>query len=135
MTIGILKYKRCNLSFRDVPERMSPRRNNMQYLRVFSKKDDDFTRYWGSVSTEKVDKDNKSTGKYARANISVRMSSAAAEVFKDNAVKTKTKGIKQLNCKITDAWLKAAEPKDGESFVYLFVNSMEPAEQDDEEED
>ena len=107
----------------------------MQYLRVFSKKDDEYVRYWASVSTEKVGKDNKPTGKYARANISVRMSSAAAEVFKDNAQKTKTKGIKQLNCKITDAWLKAAEPKEGEAFVYLFVNSLEPAEQDEEEDD
>ena len=108
---------------------------NMQYLRVFSKKDDDFVRYWASVSTEKVDKDNKPTGKYARANISVRLSADAAEVFKENCVKTKTKGIKQLNCKIGDAWLKASEPKDGEAFVYLFVNSLEPAEQDEEEDD
>lgn len=116
-------------------EDVSKEKTEMQYLRVFSKKDDDFVRYWASVSTEKVDKDNKPTGKYARANISVRLSSAAAEVFKDNAVKTKTKGIRQLNCKIGDAWLKASEPKDGEAFVYLFVNSMEPAEQDEEEDD
>ena len=107
----------------------------MQYLRVFSKKEDEYVRYWASVSTEKTDKDGKGTGKYARANISVRLSSAAAEVFKDSSVKTKTKGIKQLNCKIGDAWLKAAEPKDGEAFVYLFVNTLEPAEQDEEDEE
>ena len=107
----------------------------MQYIRVFSKKEEDYVRYWASISTEKTDKDGKGTGKYARANISVRMSSAAAEVFKDNAAKTKTKGIKQLNCKINDAWLKAAEPKDGEAFVYLFVNALEPAESEEDEED
>ena len=130
-----LKYKRYHLSCRDVPRGCLQGETEMQYLRVFSKKDDDFVRYWASVSTEKVDKDNKPTGKYARANISVRLSADAAEVFKENCVKTKTKGIKQLNCKIGDAWLKASEPKDGEAFVYLFVNSLEPAEQDDEEED
>ena len=116
-------------------EDVSKEKTEMQYLRVFSKKDDDFVRYWASVSTEKVDKDNKPTGKYARANISVRLSADAAEVFKKNCVKTKTKGIKQLNCKIGDAWLKASEPKDGEAFVYLFVNSLEPAEQEEEEDD
>lgn len=107
----------------------------MQYMRIFSKKEDDFVRYWASISTEKTDKDGKGTGKYARANLSVRLSSDAAEIFKDEAVKTKTKGIKQLNVKVTDFWLKAAEPKEGVSFVYIFINKMESAQSDDAEED
>lgn len=107
----------------------------MQYMRIFSKKEDDYVRYWASISTEKTDKDGKGTGKYARANISVRLSGKAQEIFKDKSLKTKTKGIKQLNVKVTDLWLKAAEPKDGEAFVYIFVNAIEPAESSDEEED
>ena len=107
----------------------------MQYLRVFSKKEDDFVRYWASISTEKTDKDGKGTGKYARANMSVRLSSAAADLFKDHAEKTKTKGIKQLNVKATDFWLKATEPKEGDPFVYIFLNKFEVAEKNDDEED
>ena len=107
----------------------------MQYLRVFSKKEDDFVRYWASISTEKTDKDGKGTGKYARANMPVRLSSAAADLFKDHAEKTKTKGIKQLNVKATDFWLKATEPKEGDPFVYIFLNKFEVAEKADEEDD
>ena len=108
----------------------------MQYMRIFSKKEDDYVRYWASISTKKTDKDGKGTGKYSRANISVRLSGKAQEVFKENSLKTKTKGIKQLNVKVTDLWLKSAEPKEGEAFVYIFVNTIEPAESsDDDEED
>lgn len=108
----------------------------MQYMRIFSKKEDDYVRYWASISTEKTDKNGKGTGKYARANISVRLSGKAQKVFKENSLKTKTKGIKQLNVKVTDLWLKSAEPKEGEAFVYIFVNTIEPAESsDDDEED
>lgn len=111
------------------------RSETMQYLRVFSKKEDDFVRYWASISTEKTDKDGNGTGKYARANMSVRLSSAAAELFKEHAEKTKTKGIKQLNVKATDFWLKATEPKEGDPFVYIFLNKFEIAEKSDEEDD
>ena len=109
----------------------------MQYLRIFSKKTDDYVRYWASVSTPKTDKDGNKTDKYMRANISLRLSDEAVKIFKDNAEKTKTKGIKQLNVKVTEAWLKAHEPKEGDPFVYLFVNKIVPAEseEDDEEED
>ena len=107
----------------------------MQYMRIFSKKEDEYVRYWASVSTEKVDKDNKETGEYMRATISVRLSASALKVFDDNKVKTKTKGIKNLNVKMTDGWLKAYEPKDGQPFVYLFINKMEPADPSDEDEE
>lgn len=105
----------------------------MQYMRIFGKKTDDYVRYWASISTAKVDEKNKKTGEYMRANLSVRLSETAEDVFKEYAEKTKTKGIKQLNVKMTDGWLKAWEPKDGDPFVYIFINKMEPA--DDGEED
>ena len=104
----------------------------MQYMRIFSKKTDDYVRYWASVSTEKADKNGKGTGEYARANIPVRLSGAAAEVFEDNSLRTKTKGIKQFNAKVSDFWLKAAEPKDGDPFVYVFINKMEIADEEDD---
>ena len=114
------------------------RRKDMQYLRVFRKKDQDgdFYRYWGSVSTEKVDKEGKGTGEYARASIPVRLSQKAQEVFKDNAEKTKSKGTKQLNAKV-EGWLKAAEPKEGNPYVYMFIDTIEPIQNndDDDEED
>lgn len=105
----------------------------MQYMRIFSKKEDDYVRYWASVSTEKVDKDNKPTGEYMRANISVRLSAAALKVFDDNKIKTKTKGIKNLNVKMTDGWLKAYEPKEGQPFVYLFINTIEVIDESDDD--
>ena len=105
-----------------------------QYMRIFSKNvEDDFIRYWASVSTEKT-KDGKGTGKYARANITCRLSRDAEETFKTKSEKTKTKGIRQLNGKV-DGWLKAAETKEGESFLFLFVNTIEPADIEDDEED
>ncbi len=104
----------------------------MQYMRIFSKKTDDYVRYWASISTEKADKNGKGTGEYARANIPVRLSGAATEVFEDHSLRTKTKGIKQFNAKVSDFWLKAAEPKDGDPFVYVFINKMEIADEEDE---
>ena len=105
----------------------------MQYMRIFRKKSDDgeFYRYWAGISTEKVDKDGKGTGNYARANIPIRLSTKAAEVYNDNCEKTKTKGTKQLNGKI-EGWLCAAEPKEGQPYVYLFINSIELVPEDDE---
>ena len=118
------------MSVRDVSKEKT-----MQYIRIFRKKDDEeeFFRYWASIATEKLDKDGKGTGKYHRANIPVRMSKDAVRVFEDNMSKTKTKGIKQLNGKI-EGWLKAFEPEEGNPYVYLFVNSIEPVsdEEDDE---
>ena len=103
----------------------------MQYLRIFGKKGEDFTRYWASVSTEKT-KDGKGTGKYMRANISVRLSKDAEETFKDNAVKSKSKGVKHVYGKV-EGWLKAAETSEGEGYLYLFVNSIEVEESEEEE--
>lgn len=106
----------------------------MQYLRIFSKKEDEYVRYWASISTEKTNKDGKGTGKYARANMSVRLSKDAEEVYNESCERTKTKGIKQLNVKAEDFWLKAAEPKEGDPFVYIFVNKITVV-KDDEEDD
>lgn len=105
----------------------------MQYMRIFSKKTDDYVRYWASVSTEKADKNGKGTGDYARANIPVRLSGTAAETFSEGSAKTKTKGIRQFNAKVSDFWLKAAEPKDGDPFVYVFINKMEIADEPEED--
>ena len=77
----------------------------MQYMRIFSKKEDEYVRYWASISTAKVDDKNKKTAEYMRANISVRLSESAETVFKDSSEKTKTKGIRQLNVEVTDFWL------------------------------
>ena len=107
----------------------------MQYMRIFRKKADegDFFRYWASISTEKVDKDGKGTGKYARANITVRLSNKAADVYNDACEKTQTKGIKQLNGKI-EGWLCAAEPKEGQPYVYLFINTITAVEDQEDDE-
>lgn len=107
----------------------------MQYMRIFRKKDEeeDFFRYWASISSEKVDKDGKGTGKYHRANLPVRMSKEAIKTFEANMEKTKTKGTKMVNGKI-EGWLKAYEPEEGNPYVYIFINSIEPI-KDDEEDD
>ena len=120
----------AEMSVRDVSKEKT-----MQYIRIFRKKDDeeDFFRYWASISTEKTDKDGKGTGKYHRANIPVRMSKKAIETFEANMSKTKTKGIKQLNGKI-EGWLKAFEPEEGNPYVYLFINSIEPAQDEEDDE-
>ena len=94
---------------------------------LFSKEEDEYTRYWVSVSTEKVDKNNKGTGDYMNASITVRLSKKAAEVFDDVCTKTKTKGIKQARVELKDFWFKAAETKDRESYAYIFVNAMKEA--------
>ena len=57
------------------------------------------------------------------------------DLFDEESGKTKTKGIKQLNVKATDFWLKATEPKEGDPFVYIFLNKFEVAEKADEEDD
>ena len=105
----------------------------MQYMRIFREKGDEFDRYWASISTEKT-KDGKGTGKYFRSNISVRMSKDAEKTFNDNAEKSKSKGIKHLYGEI-DGWLKAAETKEGTAYLYLFVNSIKPIQQSEEDDE
>ena len=96
-------------------------------VNLFSKQEDEYSRYWVSVSTEKADRNGKGTGEYINASITVRLSKAAAEVFDDISVKTKTKGITQARVLLKDYWFKAGETKDGETYVYLFVNAMKEA--------
>lgn len=100
-------------------------------MRIFAKDEGEYVRYWASVSTEKVDKKNKGTGEYARANIPVRLSASAVEAIEDGLTKTKNKAIKTASVKVKKAWLKAAEPKDGEPFVLLFINELELAEDEE----
>lgn len=104
----------------------------MQYMRIFGKKGDDFTQYWTSISNELM-KDGKGTGKYARANMTVRLSREAEDVFKSNRIKTSTKGTYQLNAKVQDFWLKAVRPNEGNDFVVVFINAMEPAPESEED--
>ena len=108
-----------------------------QYMRIFSKKvEDDFIRYWASVSTEKT-KDGKGTGKYARANITCRLSRDAEETFKTKSEKTKTKGIKLVRLEVTEFYPMAARPKDKDAkdYVYLYIKSAKVAESKDDDED
>lgn len=109
----------------------------MQYMRIFREKGEDFNRYWASVSTEKVDKDGKGTGKYARANIPVRLSKDAEEVFKKNKEKSKTDGITHLNVKAVDFWLKAITIKDNDDdekdILIAFLNKIEPVAKEDDD--
>lgn len=110
-----------------------------QYLTIFGKKQDEFTRYWVSVSTERM-KDGKGTGKYSNANIQARLSEDLKETFDEKAGKTKTKGIKVLRVKASEFYLMAASPKDRdlEDYVYVFIKKAKVAESkksDEDEED
>lgn len=96
-------------------------------VNLFAKQEDEYTRYWISVSTEKADKNGKPTGDYISASMTVRLSKKAAETFEDISVRTKTKGITQARVELKDWWFKAGETKDGESYVYAFVNVMKEA--------
>lgn len=96
-------------------------------VNLFAKQEDEYARYWISVSTEKSDKNGKGTGDYINSSITVRLSKAAAETFEECSVKTKTKGITQARVVLKDFWFKAGETKDGDSYVYLFVNAMKEA--------
>lgn len=102
-----------------------------QYFRLFSKKGEDFTRYWASISTKTEDDE------FVSANITVRMSKNAEKVYTDSAEKTKTKGIKTCVVESNDFWLKAVQPKDDDAqpFVILFINSCKILEKDEEEDD
>ncbi len=107
-----------------------------QYFTVFGKKTDDYVRFWASVSTEKR-KDGKGTGKYASANIQVRVSEDVAKLFDEESEKTKSKGIRMLRLKCTEFYLMAAEPKDRDldPYVYLYIRKAKAAESKEEEDD
>ena len=108
-----------------------------QYLTVFGKKEDEFVRFWVSVSTERM-KDGKATGKYANANIQARLSEDLKELFDEKAAKTKTKGIKMLRVKASEFYLMAATPKDKNMDDYVFIKKAKVAESknaDDEEDE
>lgn len=97
----------------------------MEYISIFGKrgKEDDYTRYWVSVSTEKTDKKGKGTGEYTRASIPARLSRDAEAIFEDTSEETKTKGIRYGVFELTDCWFKAVEGEDY-PFAVLFINKM-----------
>ena len=106
-----------------------------QYFRIFGAEEEDFTRYWASIST-KIEKEDKDP-KYVSAPIGVRLSKDAEKVFKKNSEKTKTKGTRMCLMRSSDFWLKAIKvknPKEDQpgTFVVLFINQAEFVEEDDE---
>ena len=105
-----------------------------QYFRLFCEKGDEYDRYWASISSKLPADDKDAKPDYISANISVRLSKAAEKVFKDNSMKTKTKGIRMLNIKSENFWLKAVKPKDKDvkPYVILFIDDAEAVEEDDE---
>ena len=104
-----------------------------QYFRLFCEKGDEYDRYWASISSKISSKDDVTKTEYVSANIPVRLSRNAEKVFKDNAAKTKTKGIRMCNIKSENFWLKAVKPKDDElkPYVILFIDDAEAVEEDD----
>ena len=106
-----------------------------QYFRIFGADEDDFVRYWASISTKIENEDEEP--EYISAPIMVRLSKDAEKVFKKNAVKTKTKGTKMCLIRSGDFWLKAVKiknPKEDQpkTAVILFINQAEYVEEDDE---
>lgn len=100
-----------------------------KYAYIFGKKakGDEYTRYWISMSTEKVGKNGKPTGEYLKATMPVRMSKKAAETWDEFATKTKNKDIRLGISHITDAWLKVVEGED-ENRIIMFVNDLKEQE-------
>ena len=101
-----------------------------QYYTVFGEdQGDDFVRYWASISTEKRNKDNEGTGKYAQATIQVRMSKELKQLFEDEAIKTKNKKVRMLRIKTSEFCLMAASSKDKniDDYVYLYIKDGEVA--------
>ena len=101
-----------------------------QYYTVFGEdQGDDFVRYWASISTEKRNKDNEGTGKYAQATIQVRMSKELKQLFEDEAIKTKNKKVRMLRIKTSEFCLMAASSKDKniDDYVYLYIKDGEIA--------
>lgn len=97
-------------------------------LKIFSKKEDDRTRYWVSVSSKKYDykKGKPVDGEYVNASISAKLFDDAVAVFDDECTKTKNKAIKQGLFVSDDVFLEAVEPREGEPFVRLVVMDMKP---------
>lgn len=101
-----------------------------QYYTVFGEdQGDNFVRYWASISTEKRNKDNEGTGKYAQATIQVRMSKELKALFEDEAIKTKNKKVRMLRIKTSEFCLMAASSKDKniDDYVYLYIKDGEVA--------
>lgn len=101
--------------------------NSMQSMRIFKKtetkkkakgKTAENVYYWASIS----DKDKH--GEWISANVFVRMSKAAAELFDEIAEETKNPAVSSAFVKVTDAWLKAVPGNDHNNIV-LFVNEFE----------
>ena len=91
-------------------------------------------RFWMTISSPKQDEDGKTVG-WAQANMTVRISKEAKERFKEMMTKTKNPDILKAPVSITDGWLAAAETKDGESFIYMFVNKLAKRETNPSDED
>lgn len=104
-----------------------------QNMRIFKRtetkktkksKDNDFkgvktnTYYWASIS----DKDKH--GEWISANVMVRMSKDAAELFDDIAEETKNPEVTSAFVRVQDCWLKAVPGKDHNNIV-LFVNDFD----------
>lgn len=99
----------------------------MKYARIFGKEQDDFTRYWLSLSTEKLDAKGRRTGEYLNATMPVRLSKDAARTWDEIAVKTKNKHIRQALCEVTSCWLKVLPGKD-QDVVGLFIDELKEQE-------
>lgn len=102
------------------------------FVNLFSKKGEDYTRYWVSVSTEKYNaKKGKGTGEYINASMPVRLSEDAKSTFNNSCVKTSNKKIMRGRFEVDSGWLESVEPKEGEPYVRLFILEMTDASEDD----
>lgn len=86
--------------------------------------------YWASVS----DKDQN--GDWISANIMVRMSKKAAELFEEVSETTKNPDVTTVYARLQDSWLKAVPGKEHNN-VLLFINDFDPIDgfEDDTETD
>ena len=103
------------------------------FVNLFKKDCGGYSRYWASVSTEIYDaKKGKGTGDYVRANISVRLSKDANEVFEEIAEKTANKKITMGRFEVVKSLFEAVQPKDDEEFPYVrfVIIDMKEAESD-----
>lgn len=92
-------------------------------------------RFWIGVSTPELDESDKVTG-WVQASMPARLSKDAKIAFKEFMVKTKTNEDVQMGrIAINDGWLKAAKTKDGETFVYIFINKLAKRETNPSDED
>ena len=81
-------------------------------------------RFWISVSTPETDESDKITG-WVQASMPARLSKEAKTAFKDFMVGSKNNpNVLMGRIAITDGWLNAAKRKDGETFVYIFINKL-----------